>query len=38
MRCVIDFLEGKAVSINKRKFKIMGNNSDSVLEWFATYD
>jgi hypothetical protein len=38
MRSVIDFLEGNAVALNKRKFKIIGNSSDSVLEWFATYE
>ena len=38
MRCLIDFLEGKSVSLNKRKFKIIENSSDSVIEWFATYD
>jgi len=31
MRYVIDFLEGSAAVLNKRKFKIIGKSSDSVL-------
>ena len=31
MRYVIDFLEGNAAVLNKRKIKIVGNSSDFVL-------